>query len=275
MEKSKAQRVRFIYGIALSALTVLSGILFLVQALLIYYSGTEPPYSREIVAARLAQIQIPVWIWIAAVIAGGILWIVFPADAKKLTAPPDAKKTLGRLKKRLPQGLPEEYSSKLDSVKKEEKNRRVAWWICAAVCAACALLSALYMLNPRNFSSNNFNADIVAMVAHVIPFVILSFAAACGTVIYQNYSTLKELESVKSLLSEGAKLGLKPASAADNTETAGRALALLRTDKAKNITRLCLLVVGVAFVIWGSLNGGAAAVLGKAIKICTECIGLG
>ncbi|MBE6586468.1 MAG: thioredoxin [Ruminococcaceae bacterium] len=36
-----------------------------------------------------------------------------------------------------------------------------------------------------------------------------------------------------------------------------------------------ILVVGLAFVVLGVLNGGMADVLGKAIRICTECIGLG
>jgi hypothetical protein len=34
-------------------------------------------------------------------------------------------------------------------------------------------------------------------------------------------------------------------------------------------------VVGIVFVVLGILNGGMADVLGKAIRICTECIGLG
>ncbi|MBQ7088389.1 MAG: thioredoxin [Clostridia bacterium] len=36
-----------------------------------------------------------------------------------------------------------------------------------------------------------------------------------------------------------------------------------------------ILIVGVALVVVGLLENGAAAVLTKAINICTECIGLG
>ena len=39
--------------------------------------------------------------------------------------------------------------------------------------------------------------------------------------------------------------------------------------------RIVLAVIGVALVIWGSLNGNMQAVFIKAINICTECIGLG
>ena len=33
--------------------------------------------------------------------------------------------------------------------------------------------------------------------------------------------------------------------------------------------------VGVSFVVLGIMNGGMEQVLGKAVRICTECIGLG
>ena len=41
------------------------------------------------------------------------------------------------------------------------------------------------------------------------------------------------------------------------------------------IVRLVILAVAVALIVLGILNGGMRDVLGKAIKICTECIGLG
>lgn len=36
-----------------------------------------------------------------------------------------------------------------------------------------------------------------------------------------------------------------------------------------------LFVLGLALVLLGVLNGGAQDVLTKAVKICSECIGLG
>lgn len=41
------------------------------------------------------------------------------------------------------------------------------------------------------------------------------------------------------------------------------------------IGRIAVLGLGVLFILWGVLNGGAKDVLVKAINICTECIGLG
>ncbi|MBO5543238.1 MAG: thioredoxin [Oscillospiraceae bacterium] len=39
--------------------------------------------------------------------------------------------------------------------------------------------------------------------------------------------------------------------------------------------RIVLLVCAVILIIAGVFNGSARDVLGKAIKICTECVGLG
>ena len=45
--------------------------------------------------------------------------------------------------------------------------------------------------------------------------------------------------------------------------------------RAKNIARLALLVVGAGMVAYGTGRGEAAVVLGKAIKLCLECVGIG
>ncbi len=45
--------------------------------------------------------------------------------------------------------------------------------------------------------------------------------------------------------------------------------------KAKNLVQLALLVVGTGMVAYGAGRGEAAVVLGKAIKLCLECVGIG
>ena len=41
------------------------------------------------------------------------------------------------------------------------------------------------------------------------------------------------------------------------------------------IARCTLCAIAVVFILLGIFNGGIQDVLGKAIAICTECIGLG
>ena len=45
-------------------------------------------------------------------------------------------------------------------------------------------------------------------------------------------------------------------------------------DRAR-LLRIALLAVAVMMIVAGTFNGSARDVFGKAVKICTECIGLG
>ena len=43
----------------------------------------------------------------------------------------------------------------------------------------------------------------------------------------------------------------------------------------KAVAQAMLLVVGIAMLCFGAWRGEAATVLGKAIKLCLECVGIG
>ena len=55
----------------------------------------------------------------------------------------------------------------------------------------------------------------------------------------------------------------------------GKIAAVLQSPITLWGVRLAVLIVAIVFIILGVMNGGMADVLGKAINICTECIGLG
>ena len=40
-------------------------------------------------------------------------------------------------------------------------------------------------------------------------------------------------------------------------------------------TQIVLLVTGITMIGYGAVRGEAAVVLGKAIKLCLECVGIG
>jgi hypothetical protein len=43
----------------------------------------------------------------------------------------------------------------------------------------------------------------------------------------------------------------------------------------KTVIRAVLCIAAVLLIVFGILNGGARDVLAKAVKICSECIGIG
>ena len=45
--------------------------------------------------------------------------------------------------------------------------------------------------------------------------------------------------------------------------------------RKKNLLFALLIIVSVGFIVLGIVNGGALDVLAKAVRICSECIGIG
>ena len=75
-------------------------------------------------------------------------------------------------------------------------------------------------------------------------------------------SILQETEVYKQIIAGGNKVSPAPASDTDKP-------VLLKT------IRCVIFVAALVFIVVGIFNGSASDVLTKAIKICTECIGLG
>ena len=119
----------------------------------------------------------------------------------------------------------------------------------------------LYMTNSNNFEKNDYQGleqVIFSMLVFILPWTLIGIGILAVAFILEDKSIKKETDLAKSCEKKAAEK--QP---------------VKKCSKAVLIVRCALLVISVIFIILGINNGGANAVLTKAITICTECIGLG
>ena len=259
----KKQRILYlVYGIIQSVLTVACGVCLIMAGLAIY-DGGNGAYSREAVATQFEKILIPVLLCLTGVVAGIVLSFVFPRKAQKpkgQMAPADA---IRRLSLRIdPAACPAELTA---ARKKEQTLRLVLRLMAAAVCIAVAIPALVYLFDLTNFDNiaEGLTEDIVAAMTLVLPASAVGLSAWVVVTLACHYSLKRELGIVKEALKVAP---------AQNAEVASSAK---KSGHAVWIIRLAVLAVAIVFIILGIVNGGMNDVLQKAIRICTECIGLG
>ena len=165
-----------------------------------------------------------------------------------------------------------------------QKKLQLGGWIGFAVCMIPILL---YITNDAHFAltdAEGLDHSIVSMVAFVVPWTVIGLACLIVTTVLQGKSMQREADAATALMkeaaaakaAEAAKAGAESAKA----PSASKAAAPLyntspETARRRVIIRRVLLVAAVIFVVLGVQNGSMKDVLVKAIRICTECVGLG
>lgn len=262
MTRSARHLLHLCYGIFLALFTVVIAVLFAAQAADIYFSGAG--YSRELVVARVSAIAVPFWLWIAAIVAGGVLILVFPPEKKVLKRIPDDRTTAERLVRMAGESESEQYLAAKAALQKESRVRRIVWVCCLAVCLACAAVALAFVFNFPAYPSDATDA-VLMLVRSVLPCAAVAFLACLGASVFDTISAKRILPQAKLLLAEGGRAKAAPGC----KETA------LDSPRFLLVARIAVLLIAAAFIIWGILNGGADELLAKAVAICTECIGLG
>lgn len=268
MEEKTSRAVRLTYGIMFSVHTFILGALFLWQVLTLYFTGKAGVgdiFTRERVNSAFDKIELFLWLWIAELVVGFVLWEVFPVKQKPRKICPDLQ--YARLNKRMPKVAPENLSGEFAQVAQFKKV------VFALKCGAWALFGVacvyglVYLCIPANFPDKNVTAEVLNMVKHVFPCVFAGLILVCGAGVYEKYAVKNILPTVQKLTK-----GQKPQK---NGGVMAKAEGILENKWVLLGVRIAVAVIAVAFIIWGALNGNARAVFIKAINICTECIGLG
>lgn len=261
MTEKNIQKIRLIYGLILSCLILVTGACLITACLGIYQSG-EKPFSRESVALAFEGIALPVYLCLGGIAGGVILSLLFPLPADSKKAIRDQRVTLKQLLGRLDENALDAEAQK--NLGNERALRKTLRTICIAVSVIFAVIAATYACNPNNYTLESLNDDILAAALITLGAFALVFAVCFACNLLASASVTRELCTVKELLREAPK-----------TSAPVKVAPGKRNTKRLWTIRGAILIVGVLFLLLGIFNGGAEDVLGKAIRICTECIGLG
>ncbi len=206
---SKGEKTRFIYGICFAALTIVVGLIFIIEIADLYYSAIKadpsaPPYTVENIGAHLTLPIVFLCIWIAAIVAGFVLSLVFHKKESKSKIVND-ERTLALLKARVPGRGAKVYDEAVDVMGKYETFRLMSAGVTLCVLLCCAVYILFYVFNPQNFHADGFKSDIMELVRTVLIWMALGFVSLVLNSIVGGIAVKAEIEQAKIAISSGEK----------------------------------------------------------------------
>lgn len=236
----KSQKIRQYYGIFLTILTVVVGASFIVAVSQVYYGGLaeNPDYPFEIARIR-EHIVLPfalLMCYVAAVIGGIVLSVIFPVTAKRATYKNNGE-ILQRMKKRLPTEGGEEFTTANDALARYEKSRLGIWCATAAVLLVAAVLILAYAFNIAHYHANALKRDVLGLVKNVLVYTVIGLVVGIGAVIADEILLKREISLAKTAIVAGDKQSIPP-------------LAETKKKAVKTASIVAGIVVGVAVVAY-------------------------
>lgn len=217
------------------------------QCLALYQGDAKPLFSAQKAAQALQQ-AFPVLICCLLFIALTLL-LRAGQPAQSLSVPLSWENRLRLMKK---------YISALPTgAQQEEKRRRFASLLAAAGVLVCIIWCLTFLMNRDNFRSWEMDQVMENMLFHVVPALIVAGLILYITAVYCDRSRERECVLLRSISRE------MPSACPE------------KKNSSVSILRVVLLSAAILFIVLGAMNGGLKDMLSKAIKICTECIGLG
>lgn len=282
MTSEKKRRVRRIYGYVLAGLCLFCGILLILACLNLYFSGGETPYSRERVWETFLSILIPVALCVLGILGGAAVTVLCPLADEKLTTDARASDRLRAANERLVQrtahALFDEPTAK--DLAKERRSRQIAVAAAALVSTLAAVPPLFYLLDLSHFPNAALNSEVLSALVLVLPCTAVALAACTAASCLNAASLARENELLRAAAQGGASVANEREEAADEPKATSlffRLSALARRNESRLIllARCAVGALGIAFVLLGIAGGSMNDVLEKAVRICTECIGLG
>lgn len=267
------------YAVLIISLAITVGVLFIVSCVDIYNSQELSPFTTDAIESHFRAIAVPVIAFPCLVVVGFVLHFVFPLQKKEKRVEND--KAYDTLQKKV--DLSKVSATTLSQIVRERYLRlgttigSVAIWIVALV------IILVFALNPQNYSKDAVNDSVKDIALVVFVSALIAMGMSYASSISNKFSKKRELNLLKLCVKENKEV-MGVAGSYYRIEILDKAFALY--DQIKMfigqyeelsiwVIRGIIFVLAVVFIVLGSLNGGVADVFGKAIRICTECIGLG
>ena len=253
MSMKKLQLIHTVCGILVSV-TLIAAAICLINASNAIYNSGDKPYTPESISAEYAKIAIPLWIADFAVLVGIIINVALPLPKTKEKSEKDPFVKLRIMQKKLGNGYHH------DGIEHQHKVRRIARIVCALLCTIAFVPSVVVLCDYDSFTVANLTPALLRVV-----YALLGGSAASATFllvlsVVERKSAVKEIKWTKVALNE-----------CDKSEK----ITVTDSGSRGKIIRFVLLGVACILIIIGLTQNGYYDVLQKAIRICTECIGLG
>ena len=253
MNEKKLRLIHTVCGCVISAALIVAAVCLIVSAYTIYNLG-DSPYTPESIGAEYAKIAAPLWVAIGAVFAGIILNIALPMPNSKLKIDKDPFIKLRILQKKLPADCTH------TGIARQRSIRKIARTVCALICAISFVPAVIVLCDYDSFTVENLTPALLRVVTALAIGAIVSGVLLFVLSVIERKSAEKEIEQTKLAISSADKSDKKPVKNNEN--------------KVK-IARLILVGIACVLIVIGLTQDGFYDVLQKAIRICTECIGLG
>ena len=251
-----------VYGIAISAVTVIAGARMAWACYGIYTAGKAAGgqiYTRAIVAEAFRGVAIPVYLCLALVIGGFLLHLLLPPEHKKTAPEKNRRLILDRLHTKA--DLIQSDPSVVSGIQKQQKARRTHTLIGAALLAVFSVIFLVYACNDAIWPEV---AQITPVMARSVLLLLGCLVIPTGYAIFTAYFCRRSMDKEIELLKQAAKGS--PAPKADPKKN---------RSKAMLIARYAIVALALVLLIYGYSTGGISDVIAKAAAICTECVGLG
>ncbi|MBQ8178489.1 MAG: hypothetical protein IJ033_04770 [Clostridia bacterium] len=280
IDRDKAVKIaHIVYAVLIIGLAIAVGVLFIVSCVDIYNSQDVSPFTTAAIESHFKAIAAPVIAFPCLVVVGFVLHFVFPLSAKDAKVEND--KAYATLSERV--DVAKLQSAEQKAVLNERYLRLGTSIGSVAIWLAALVIILVFALNPLNYSKADVNGSVKDLALIVFPSAIVAMGMSFVASLSNKLSKKRELTLLKSAIKQNKEI-MSGATAFYSANVLDKAVQLVNQLKAllskyEDITvwvvRAVVFVVAVVLLVLGILNGGMADVLGKAIRICTECIGLG